>query len=507
MRRALFVALVASALVAPMSCDGDSADGPAAVDAHDATPTDRGGDAHAAAPVDGAARIGLCAPTCGARVCGDDGCGGSCGACEGGQECSSEGQCAAVPCVPACADRACGPDGCAGSCGTCIDGQECSADGHCATSGCVPACGGKSCGADGCGASCGTCDDGEMCSEDGQCAPPPCAPACDGKACGADGCGGSCGVCAGGQECSAEGECATVACVPACAGKDCGDDGCGGSCGGCDDADPCTVDVCDEGAGLCSYPLIAACLPGMVDVPAGAFWMGCNAVLDQACQVDEAVQHLVNLSAYRIDVTEVTVGEYAHCVATGGCEPPIGGANACYYGQDGMDHRPVSCVSWPQAADYCAWADRRLCTEAEWEKAARGGCETLPDADCAAGMPVYPWGAETATCDYAVMDDGGLGCGTKSTWDVGSKPAGVSPYGALDMAGNVWEWVGDWYGVDFYGVSPAQDPTGPPTGTVRVARGGAYKNDATWVRSSDRDYSPPGAGALAVGFRCCRSLP
>ena len=135
-----------------------------------------------------------CVPNCGAKVCGEDGCGGSCGVCAAGYDCQT-GQCA---CVPQCDGKACGDDSCGGYCGVCEEWQSCEAD-QCA---CVPQCDGKACGDDSCGGTCGVCSAGESC-EAGQCA---CVPQCDGKACGYDSCGGSCGVCAAGESCEA-GQC------------------------------------------------------------------------------------------------------------------------------------------------------------------------------------------------------------------------------------------------------------------------------------------------------------
>ena len=160
----------------------------------------------------------------------------------------------------------------------------------------------------------------------------------------------------------------------------------------------------------------------MVFVPAGHFIMGCVKKIERRCDHDEMPPRTVYLDAYFIDTYEVTNLEYAQCVAAGGCTRP--------FPREDFDHpkQPVGGVTWFQAASYCSWVGKRLPTEAEWEKAARS-----TDAR------TYPWGNEYPDCTKAIFYyDRQDGCGTYRTWNVGSKPAGVSPYGAHDMAGNVW---------------------------------------------------------------------
>ncbi len=151
-------------------------------------------------------------------------------------------------------------------------------------------------------------------------------------------------------------------------------------------------------------------------VPAGPFLMGCNEVLDQDCSDNEYDPHEVTPGDYFIDRLEVT-------------ELALRGA--------GGPQLPALYVTWGEARAYCQGVGSDLCTEAQWEKAARGGCEFVA-GDCAAGSRTWPWGETSATCERAVMGDG---CGTDAAWPVGSKPKGASPYGALDMAGNAYEWV------------------------------------------------------------------
>jgi len=223
----------------------------------------------------------------------------------------------------------------------------------------------------------------------------------------------------------------------------------------------------------------------MVFVPAGEFWMGCNKRVDMECPEFEKPYHRVYLDVFYIDQYEVTQGEYNECVRAEGCRE-----NAKHGGFTG-DRQPVVGVTWDQAKAYCEWAGKRLPSEAEWEKAARGtdGRE-------------YPWGNQIASCNYAIMVDGGHGCKKVKTWEIGSKPAGVSPYGALDMAGNVWEWVADWYDGKYYSNSPSRNPSGPSSGTLRVSRGGSWDYDARFLRASIRNRHDPTSQGCMIGFRC-----
>jgi formylglycine-generating enzyme required for sulfatase activity len=263
---------------------------------------------------------------------------------------------------------------------------------------------------------------------------------------------------------------------------------------------------------------------GMVHIPEGDFFMGCNRAVDNACSGQETPGHRLWLDAYSIDVNEVTVADYATCVKAGACsdhhlngfEPegapyqdsrgfPVPGAAptvpdwpTCNWGKAGREDHPINCVSWNHANTYCAWAGKRLPTEAEWEKAARG-----------TDGRKYPWGNEDATCDFTVTHDYGhaKGCDKKSSWPVGSHPRGASPYGAMDMAGNVWEWVSDWYDPEYLHHQPAKNPQGPSTGTMKAGKGGCWGSGNPWnLRPSSRmGYRPEYRSNHRLGFRCARS--
>lgn len=344
-----------------------------------------------------------------------------------------------------------------------------------------------------------TCNAGLVCLSD-LCVDPGtgCVSDCTGLECGADPvCGQSCGTCDDGYTCQS-GECVEDACVPACGTAVCGmDPVCGTqNCGTCGEGYSCDDGECVEDTGWEPDDYTVSCSNGMCLIPAGSFWMGCNSAVDNDCDSDESPYHEVTLSGYYIDKTEVTVDDYADCVTAGACTAPsTAKANYCNWEVSGKGNHPVNCVNWSQAGEYCTWAGKRLPTEAEWEKAARG-----------TDGRKYPWGNEDATCEYAVMYDGtDYGCGTNSTWDVCSKsPAGDSPYGLCDMSGNVWEWVSDWYDFGYYTNSPASNPTGPVSGSDRVVRGGSFDFSGGALRASNRNYYNPSYVNDSRGFRCVR---
>jgi serine/threonine-protein kinase len=225
----------------------------------------------------------------------------------------------------------------------------------------------------------------------------------------------------------------------------------------------------------------------LVYVPAGEFVMGS----DRGAS-DEKPVHSVYLDAFWIDRTEVTNAMYDKCLKAGQCNPHDSNHSNTrnpYYGNLIYDDYPVIFVTWEDASAYCAWAGRRLPTEAEWEKAARGtdGRE-------------YPWGNDTPN-KILLNYNAEVG----DTSKVGSYPNAASPYGALDLAGNAWEWVQDWYSETYYASSATSNPLGPDSGQYRVQRGGSWVIDEHYIRAAARYWAVPLSAYIYVGFRCARS--
>jgi formylglycine-generating enzyme required for sulfatase activity len=259
----------------------------------------------------------------------------------------------------------------------------------------------------------------------------------------------------------------------------------------------------------------------MVYVPAGEFNMGSVVGL-----TDEQPVHIVGLDAFWLDKTEVTNAMYGQCMQAGKCdEPNVLGSyedqkdSLPYFENPEFKDHPVAFVSWRDAKNYCTWAGRRLPTEAEWEKAARWD-------PISRQQRTYPWGNDFSCklgnfddetlLDASIMPDTTPNCdGFSRSSPVGSFPEGISPYGALDMGGNVWEWVNDAFietdpftnTVNYYEISPAFNPPGvdPAISEYRVMRGGSWNLTFGFGRAAYRLWYGLDDTYDGVGFRCAVS--
>ena len=215
-------------------------------------------------------------------------------------------------------------------------------------------------------------------------------------------------------------------------------------------------------------------------IPSGIFEMGCVPD-DPRCDLDEAPRHAVRLTrAFDLMTTEVTVEEFRAATPMMPEQPPW----------STTPQHPVTIVRWDEARMFCEAVGGRLPTEAEWEYAARGGKDGL----------IFPWGSQPPT------DRAGAATGAAFESD-GAKPTktfAANGYGLHDMAGNVWEWVADWYAP--YGLDPVTDPTGPAMGTTRVVRGGSYGDDDANLRVSNRSANAPRNRNFNIGFRCAKDV-
>ncbi len=258
------------------------------------------------------------------------------------------------------------------------------------------------------------------------------------------------------------------------------------------------LDVGDGVSGRCvEAPEAPTPPPGMGLVPAGPFLRGCNASFENCPpSSNELPFGTITLSEYYIDFTEVTQIAYQECITAGVCSAPPETGDGQWNPIVKPLH-PVTGVTWQEAADYCAWRGKRLPTEAEWEKAARG-----------VNGSTYPWGNATPNCSWTHFK----GCPGTGPRPVGSQGTDESPFGIKDMAGNVSELVQDWHSDKYYVTSPTSDPQGPSSGEGKVFRGGCWDYpegdycELFYLRSAQRRYYVWILGrSWVVGFRCAWS--
>ena len=227
-------------------------------------------------------------------------------------------------------------------------------------------------------------------------------------------------------------------------------------------------------------------LPGMVLIPTGEFVMGEDNGLP-----DSKPMHRPTLSSYWIDRYEVTNANYRQCVDGGVCSPP---KDRRVFDDLQRAAYPVTNITWKQAHGYCEWVGRRLPTEAEWEKAARGTDGRR-----------YPWGNSEEPIRNLIHDRN-TSAASNGTAAVGSDADTASPYGVFDLVGNAWEWVRDWYAEDYYASAPQRDPQGPLRGSFRVLRGGDWSQSPSELRASVRAWDEMGYWGPTLGFRCAADV-
>ncbi|MCP3869349.1 MAG: SUMF1/EgtB/PvdO family nonheme iron enzyme, partial [Gammaproteobacteria bacterium] len=281
-------------------------------------------------------------------------------------------------------------------------------------------------------------------------------------------------ACSATDTCSFHGTCVDTSGMPVC---NCDQGYAGDLC------DACDTGYQDDGDGACVLPL-------WVLIPGETFYMGNNS------DSDSQPVHEVTVPGFEMMRTEVTVNQYQACVYTATCSVPTTGSKY-NWGVAGRDEYPINGVNWSQAKHYCEWAGGRLPTEAEWEYAARSGGQNIP----------YPWGYETATCYYAVMDIGEDGCGTNSTWEICSKPVGNSAQGLCDLAGNVAEWVEDNYHADYIGAPTDGSAWVDESAWYHVSRGGSFELNYIYMHAARRGGGiEPSYDHYSMGIRCVRDV-
>jgi formylglycine-generating enzyme required for sulfatase activity len=236
---------------------------------------------------------------------------------------------------------------------------------------------------------------------------------------------------------------------------------------------------------------------GMLRIPGGEFFMGYDGPLPH--EANEVPAHLVRVEPFWIDRSEVTVDEMRACVDRGHCKVRLGRGPQCTF-ERGDPKVPINCVPWQAADGYCRAMRKRLPTEAEWELAAGGGLHMR-----------FPWGTVPPSCRLAVTlmsNRAGVSCDPRGPSPVGTHSRGASYFGVEDMAGNVEEWVADWY-ADRYEVRAAQErtvasPDGPAFGVAHVLRGGGWMSRPREARVTARNWASPNEAGPNVGFRCAK---
>jgi len=272
-----------------------------------------------------------------------------------------------------------------------------------------------------------------------------------------------------------------------------------------------SCEVCSVDTGIISF-----CEDGLCTVSEGDFCMGCQELEGVYCNEDELPYHKIYLKTYKIDQYEVTAASFKECVKDGGCKKKhiyLDESVNCNYNVAGKENYPMNCINWLGAEEYCKWKGKRLPTEAEWEKAARG-----------IDGRMYPWNSSTFGCKFSVVDpdefiNDNEGCALNKTWSIGLLATGISPYGLYDMSGNVMEWVSDYYSNTYYTdiqniempddseAKNTDNPQGPETGKSRVLRGGGWKTFSKDVYTFRRTRYVPEFGHDDYGFRCVEDIP
>jgi len=240
-----------------------------------------------------------------------------------------------------------------------------------------------------------------------------------------------------------------------------------------------------------------------VQIPGGSFMMGTDS------WSDAQPIHRVTIAPFAMAKTAVTFQQYRACVEAGACTPAHVSDGTCYVAGGSSlvqgilsayfqgDDQPVVCVDWGQAKAYAEWVGGRLPTEAEWEYAAKSAGQDW----------AYPWGKENPSCERAVMDDGGNGCGRNSTWPVCSKPKGDTLQGLCDMSGNVSQWTQDWYHGSYAGAAKDGRAREQPAGIYRVGRGGSWNPGLDgYLRADYRDHESPDDCSASYGLRPVKGL-